>query len=300
MVPRGELEALKQQLGAMITKDELNVCLLELENVRKQLETMVPKAKLDALQDDLIVVQDELERTRRAMANMVSRVKLDSAQDELVKVAGELERLQKQLASTVPKASFDTLQDEVANLGAENERLRKLIDSSVPLAQLERREEDISRLQAQVGLLQQEIADLKSRIDLLLVPLPPIFEFQGHKFDEPFALYVYAPNSDAMVYCTIDGSAPAPENPAALFDRNRLLVNVPAETTSVRAMCVSNGRRSDISAERFIKLDRRERARASAPPLEEAGVGMAFEVSQQNNDGQQVVNFDITVITCLI
>jgi hypothetical protein len=285
MVFKSEMEQLKQRMELMVPREELAASAQDVERLSLLLQSMVSKAKLAAAQDQATALLEDIERLKAKMEGMVARANLDAAQDDLRKAAEEAERLRQQVAAMVPKSRLDTALKEAADRALEIERLQAFIATMVSKAVLEKSEDEVRRLQAEIARLVREIGDLKDKVEQLLAPLRPVFEFESKRFEEPFAMMVYSANADAMIYCTVDGSEPGPENCASVFGQTPLTISVPDETAEVKAACVCLGRRGPVASRRFTKAEKRERA---APPRDNAGIGVVFEAMKAAGPGPEL------------
>jgi hypothetical protein len=292
-----ECEELRKRLECMVAKGLLDRCEDEVRRLSEEMSTLVSRATLEAAskaaaarveaaQADTQVALEDIERLKKTMEGMVTKAKLDAAQDEIRKGAEEAERLRQQVAAMIPKSRLEMALKEATDRAAEIERLQGFIATMVSRAVLEKSEDEVRRLQAEIARLVREIGDLKDKVEQLLAPLPPVFEFESRRFEEPFALMVYSANADAMIYCTLDGSEPGPENRASVFGQTPLTVAIPDETTEAKAVCVCLGRRGPATSRRFTKAEKRERA---APPRDDAGIGIVFEVVRVAGPGPNQV-----------
>ena len=142
----------------------------------------------------------------------------------------------------------------------------------MPKKQLDGLQAEVRALEEQLEALRRQRAALEAERQKLLariVPAPPIFHVPGARpFQDGLQITLTSDDPEAVIYCTLNGSEPGPQN----FDRSgrsSLLVAL-GEPGVVKAVAVAdNAKASPVVAEEFREVKRPK----AAPPSPVADIG---------------------------
>ena len=214
---------------------------------------------------------------------MVQTKLLEAAQERISALKGELDALRLALSSMAPRGELDGALQENQKLRAEIERLQRLLEEMVPKKQLDGVLAEVRALEAQLEALKKQRTLLEAERDKLLariIPAPPIFNVPGGRpFHEGLQVSLTSDDPEVVMYCTLDGTEPGPQN-FERSGRSTLLVTL-TEPGLVKAVSVTeSAKASPVVAEEFREV---KKPKLAAAPADIGGIGMLLKSVKEEN-----------------